>query len=191
MNKSSKIYSTDDYKPGGIYKKISFYRWMISSRIDEIKKLEQSGSEREIEQLRENLKSWQRGLSRFTSEPNNDPDVVKTIFQSLSNFATKQDPTNLYLYMDELRNITIDNSDVNYLLEIIGDQRETFERVYFDDAVDNIDETQSRAEAETEIGLPPDTRKIATLKTYVKLAKHYDKTQQYKKADIVTKIFLQ
>ena len=93
--------------------------------------------------------------------------------------------------MDELKKITISNEDINYLLDIFKAQRETFERTYFDDVADNIDEAGSRAEAEAEL---PDQifseelrRKIS--KNYqkcIRLANYYDETKQYKKADNIT-----
>jgi hypothetical protein len=94
--------------------------------------------------------------------------------------------------MTELSNITITDPDINYLLDIFKAQKETFERTYFDDAADNIDQTNSRAEAETE--LPTNifseelTRKISNnYHKIVKLAAYYDKTEQYKKADKIEK----
>ena len=50
------------------------------------------------------------------------------------------------MYLSELKNITITNSDINYLIDIFSTQKETFEKTYFDDVADNVDERKSREE---------------------------------------------
>ena len=134
----------------------------------------------------------------FTSKPNNDPDVIKTILQTLIDLSKNENPTDLYMYMDELKKIKITNEDKNYLLDIFNTQRETFESVYFDDVSENIDEADSRARAETEMFneyMPKNNfdeqtnRRISkNYKSMVKLAAYYDQTKQYKKADKITNI---
>jgi uncharacterized protein YozE (UPF0346 family) len=200
MKKYSKYYSIDTYKPGGITEKLSFYHWMLNDRTTNLAEARKSldpnnpnpETEEQIEKLRKNLEGWSNQYYEFKNKPNNDPDIIKTIFDSLVQLSKIENPTALYKYMTELNNITITDPDINYLLDIFKAQRETFERTYFDDVADNIDQTNSRAEAETE--LPANifseelTRKISNnYHKIVKLAAYYDKTEQYKKADKIEK----
>jgi hypothetical protein len=192
MNRYSKQYPEEIYKPGGITKKIDFYYWMIRDRS---KNIEDSDPLSKGDRL-ENLGDWKHGLMEFTSKPNNDPDVIKTILQTLIDLSKNENPTDLYMYMDELKKIKITNEDINYLLDIFNTQRETFESVYFDDVSENIDEADSRARAETEMFneyMPKNdfdeqtNRRISkNYKSMVKLAAYYDQTKQYKKADKIT-----
>jgi hypothetical protein len=192
MNRYSKQYPEEIYKPGGITKKIDFYYWMIRDRS---RNIEDSDPLSKGDRL-ENLGDWKHGLMEFTSKPNNDPDVIKTILQTLIDLSKNENPTNLYMYMDELKKIKITNEDINYLLDIFNTQRETFESVYFDDVTENIDEADSRARAETEMFneyMPKNdfdeqtNRRISkNYKSMVKLAAYYDQTKQYKKADKIT-----
>jgi hypothetical protein len=194
MNRYSKQYPEEIYKPGGITKKIDFYYWMLNDRS---RNIEDSDPLTRGDRL-ENLGDWKHGLMEFTSKPNNDPDVIKTILQTLIDLSKKENPTDLYMYMDELKKIKITNSDINYLLDIFNTQRETFESVYFDDVSENIDEADSRARAETEMFneyMPKNdfdeqtNRRISkNYKSMVKLAAYYDQTKQYKKADKITNI---
>ena len=194
MYRYSKQYPEEIYKPGGITKKIDFYYWMIRDRS---RNIEDSNPLTKGDRV-ENLGDWKHGLMEFTSKPNNDPDVIKTILQTLIELSKKQNPTDLYMYMDELKKIKITDPDINYLLDIFNAQRDTFESVYFDDAAENIDEAKSRAEAETEMfneDMPSNNfkqqnnRKISkNYKSMVKLAAYYDQTKQYKKADKITNI---
>jgi hypothetical protein len=195
MNRYSKQYPEEIYKPGGITKKIDFYYWMIRDRSRNIEDSDPLSKGDRVE----NLGDWKHGLMEFTSKPNNDPDVIKTILQTLIDLSKNENPTDLYMYMDELKKIKITNSDINYLLDIFNTQRETFESVYFDDVTENIDEADSRARAETEMFneyMPKNdfdeqtNRRISkNYKSMVKLAAYYDQTKQYKKADKIT-IFL-
>jgi len=192
MNRYSKQYPEEIYKPGGITKKIDFYYWMIRDRS---RNIEDSDPLSKGDRL-ENLGDWKHGLMEFTSKPNNDPDVIKTILQTLIDLSKNENPTDLYMYMDELKKIKITNEDINYLLDIFNTQRETFESVYFDDVSENIDEADSRARAETEMFneyMPKNdfdeqtNRRISkNYKSMVKLAAYYDQTKQYKKADKIT-----
>jgi hypothetical protein len=192
MNRYSKQYPEEIYKPGGITKKIDFYYWMLNDRS---RNIEDSDPLTRGDRL-ENLGDWKHGLMEFTSKPNNDPDVIKTILQTLIDLSKKENPTDLYMYMDELKKIKITNEDINYLLDIFNTQRETFESVYFDDVTENIDEADSRARAETEMFneyMPKNdfdeqtNRRISkNYKSMVKLAAYYDQTKQYKKADKIT-----
>jgi len=192
MNRYSKQYPEEIYKPGGITKKIDFYYWMIRDRS---RNIEDSDPLTKGDRL-ENLGDWKHGLMEFTSKPNNDPNVIKTILQTLIDLSKNENPTDLYMYMDELKKIKITNEDINYLLDIFNTQRETFESVYFDDASENIDEADSRARAETEMFneyMPKNdfdeqtNRRISkNYKSMVKLAAYYDQTKQYKKADKIT-----
>ena len=147
MNRYSKQYPEEIYKPGGITKKIDFYYWMIRDRSRNIEDSDPLSKGDRVE----NLGDWKHGLMEFTSKPNNDPDVIKTILQTLIDLSKNENPTDLYMYMDELKKIKITNEDINYLLDIFNTQRETFESVYFDDVSENIDEADSRARAETEM----------------------------------------
>jgi uncharacterized protein YozE (UPF0346 family) len=200
MKKYSKYYNIDTYKPGGITEKLSFYHWMLDDRASNLaearKSLDSNNSnpdiEEQIEKLSKNFEGWKDQYYEFKNKPNNDPDIIKTIFDSLVQLSKIENPTALYKYMTELNNITITDPDINYLLDIFKAQRETFERTYFDDVADNIDQTNSRAEAETE--LPTNifseelTRKISNnYHKIVKLAAYYDHTEQYKKADKIEK----
>jgi DNA-binding transcriptional regulator GbsR (MarR family) len=200
MKKYSKYYSIDTYKPGGITEKLSLYSWMLNDRVTNLAEARRSLDpdnhnpeiEEQIEKLRKNLEGWSNQYYEFKNKPNNDPDIIKTIFDSLVQLSKHEVPTQLYRYMTELNNITITDPDINYLLDIFKAQRETFERTYFDDVADNIDQTNSREEAETE--LPTNifseelTRKISNnYNKIVKLAAYYDKTEQYKKADKIEK----
>jgi hypothetical protein len=200
MKKYSKYYSIDTYKPGGITEKLSLYHWMLNDRTTNLAEARKSldpnnpnpETEEQIEKLRKNLEGWSNQYYEFKNKPNNDPDIIKTIFDSLVQLSKIENPTALYKYMTELNNITITDPDINYLLDIFKAQRETFERTYFDDVADNIDQANSRAEAETE--LPANifseelTRKISNnYHKIVKLAAYYDNTQQYKKADKIEK----
>ena len=192
MNRYSKQYPEEIYKPGGITKKIDFYYWMIRDRSRNIEDSDPLSKGDRVE----NLGDWKHGLMEFTSKPNNDPDVIKTILQTLIDLSKNENPTDLYMYMDELKKIKITNEDINYLLDIFNTQRETFESVYFDDVSENIDETNSRARAETEMFneyMPKNdfdeqtNRRISkNYKSMVKLAAYYDQTKQYKKADKIT-----
>jgi hypothetical protein len=192
MNRYSKQYPEEIYKPGGITKKIDFYYWMIRDRSRNIEDSDPLSKGDRVE----NLGDWKHGLMEFTSKPNNDPDVIKTILQTLIDLSKNENPTDLYMYMDELKKIKITNSDINYLLDIFNTQRETFESVYFDDVSENIDEADSRARAETEMFneyMPKNdfdeqtNRRISkNYKSMVKLAAYYDQTKQYKKADKIT-----
>ena len=192
MNRYSKQYPEEIYKPGGITKKIDFYYWMIRDRSRNIEDSDPLSKGDRVE----NLGDWKHGLMEFTSKPNNDPDVIKTILQTLIDLSKNENPTDLYMYMDELKKIKITNSDINYLLDIFNTQRETFESVYFDDVTENIDEADSRARAETEMFneyMPKNdfdeqtNRRISkNYKSMVKLAAYYDQTKQYKKADKIT-----
>ena len=199
MDKFSKLNTAHNYKPGGITRKLSNYHWMLKDRSENIAKSREMLANdpdniqlnNELESNIENFNHWKNQYQEFTETPNNDPDVIKTILDSLIELSKHKVPTKLYMYMDELKNITISNEDINYLLDIFKAQRETFEKTYFDDVVDNLDEVKSRAEAETEL---PDQifseelrRKIS--KNYqkcIRLANYYDQTKQYKKADIIT-----
>lgn len=199
MNKFSKVNMAHHYRPGGITRKLSHYHWMLKDRSENIAKSREMLANdpdniqlnNELESNIENFNHWKNQYQEFTEIPNNDPDVIKTILDFLIELSKHKVPTKLYMYMDELKNITISNEDINYLLDIFKAQRETFERTYFDDAVENIDEVKSRAEAETEL---PDQifseelrRKIS--KNYqkcIRLANYYDQTKQYKKADYIT-----
>lgn len=199
MDKFSKYYNADTYKPGGINKKLEFYRWMMNDRLRNLNEARQSLSsdesnaklQNEVDKLERNFKGWQNQYQEFTETPNNDPEIIKTILDSLIELSKHKVPTQLYMYLSELNKITITNEDINYLIDIFSAQKETFERTYFDDVVDNLDEVSSRAEAETEM---PDEifseelrRKIS--KNYqkcIRLANYYDETKQYKKADIIT-----
>lgn len=192
MNRYSKQYPEEIYKPGGITKKIDFYYWMIRDRSRNIEDSDPLSKGDRVE----NLGDWKHGLMEFTSKPNNDPDVIKTILQTLIDLSKNENPTDLYMYMDELKKIKITNEDINYLLDIFNTQRETFESVYFDDVSENIDEADSRARAETEMFneyMPKNdfneqtNRRISkNYKSMVKLAAYYDQTKQYKKADKIT-----
>jgi hypothetical protein len=192
MNRYSKQYPEEIYKPGGITKKIDFYYWMIKDRSRNIEDSDPLSKGDRVE----NLGDWKHGLMEFTSKPNNDPDVIKTILQTLIDLSKNENPTDLYMYMDELKKIKITNEDINYLLDIFNTQRETFESVYFDDVSENIDEADSRARAETEMFneyMPKNdfdeqtNRRISkNYKSMVKLAAYYDQTKQYKKADKIT-----
>jgi hypothetical protein len=192
MNRYSKQYPEEIYKPGGITKKIDFYYWMIRDRSNNVEDSDPLTKGDRVE----NLGDWKHGLMEFTSKPNNDPDVIKTILQTLIDLSKNENPTDLYMYMDELKKIKITNSDINYLLDIFNTQRETFESVYFDDVTENIDEADSRARAETEMFneyMPKNdfdeqtNRRISkNYKSMVKLAAYYDQTKQYKKADKIT-----
>jgi hypothetical protein len=192
MNRYSKQYPEEIYKPGGITKKIDFYYWMIRDRTQNI---EDSDPLTKGDRM-ENLGDWKYGLMEFTTKPNNDPDVIKTILQNLIDLSKKENPTDLYMYMDELKKIKITDPDINYLLDIFNTQRETFESVYFDDVAENINEADSRARAETEMFneyMPKNNfdeqtnRRISkNYKSIVKLAAYYDQTKQYKKADKIT-----
>jgi len=192
MNRYSKQYPEEIYKPGGITKKIDFYYWMIRDRS---RNIEDSDPLTKGDRL-ENLGDWKHGLMEFTSKPNNDPNVIKTILQTLIDLSKNENPTDLYMYMDELKKIKITNEDINYLLDIFNTQRETFESVYFDDVSENIDEADSRTRAETEMFneyMPKNdfdeqtNRRISkNYKSMVKLAAYYDQTKQYKKADKIT-----
>ena len=194
MNRYSKQYPEEIYKPGGITKKIDFYYWMIRDRSRNIEDSDPLSKGDRVE----NLGDWKHGLMEFTSKPNNDPDVIKTILQTLIDLSKNENPTDLYMYMDELKKIKITNEDINYLLDIFNTQRETFESVYFDDVSENIDEADSRARAETEMFneyMPKNdfdeqtNRRISkNYKSMVKLAAYYDQTKQYKKADKITNI---
>jgi hypothetical protein len=192
MNRYSKQYPEEIYKPGGITKKIDFYYWMIRDRTQNIEDSDPLTKGDRVE----NLGEWKYGLMEFTTKPNNDPDVIKTILQTLIDLSKKENPTDLYMYMDELKKIKITDPDINYLLDIFNTQRETFESVYFDDVSENIDEADSRARAETEMFneyMPKNdfdeqtNRRISkNYKSMVKLAAYYDQTKQYKKADKIT-----
>jgi hypothetical protein len=192
MNRYSKQYPEEIYKPGGITKKINFYYWIIRDRSRNIEDSDPLSKGDRVE----NLGDWKHGLMEFTSKPNNDPDVIKTILQTLIDLSKNENPTDLYMYMDELKKIKITNEDINYLLDIFNTQRETFESVYFDDVSENIDEADSRARAETEMFneyMPKNdfdeqtNRRISkNYKSMVKLAAYYDQTKQYKKADKIT-----
>lgn len=199
MNKFSKVNISEHYKPGGITKKLSNYQWTLKDRSENIAKSREMLANdpdniqlnNELESNIENFNHWKNQYQEFTEKPNNDPDVIKTILDSLIELSKHKVPTQLYMYMDELNKITISNEDINYLLDIFKAQRETFERTYFDDVAENIDEAGSRAEAESEL---PDQifseelrRKIS--KNYqkcIRLANYYDETKQYKKADFIT-----
>ena len=194
MNRYSKQYPEEIYKPGGITKKIDFYYWMIRDRSRNIEDSDPLSKGDRVE----NLGDWKHGLMEFTSKPNNDPDVIKTILQTLIDLSKNENPTDLYMYMDELKKIKITNEDINYLLDIFNTQRETFESVYFDDVTENLDEADSRARAETEMFneyMPKNdfdeqtNRRISkNYKSMVKLAAYYDQTKQYKKADTIINI---
>jgi len=194
MNRYSKQYPEEIYKPGGITKKIDFYYWMIRDRT---RNIEDSDPLTKGDRV-ENLGDWKHGLMEFTTKPNNDPDVIKTILQTLIDLSKKENPTDLYMYMDELKKIKITNEDINYLLDIFNTQRETFESVYFDDVAENIDEADSRARAETEMFneyMPKNNfdeqanRRISkNYKSMIKLAAYYDQTKQFKKADKIINI---
>ena len=200
MNRYSKQYPEEIYKPGGITKKIEFYRWMLNDRSNNVVDSDPLTRGDRLE----NLGDWKHGYYEFTTKPNNDPDVIKTILQSLIELSKKQNPTDLYMYMDELKKIKITDPDINYLLDIFNAQRDTFESVYYDDAAENIDEAKSRAEAETEMfnedlivpeekprptnrfKLQNNNRISKNYKSLIKLASYYDTTNQYKKADKIT-----
>ena len=194
MNRYSKQYPEEIYKPGGITKKIDFYYWMIRDRT---RNIEDSDPLTKGDRV-ENLGDWKHGLMEFTTKPNNDPDVIKTILQTLIDLSKKENPTDLYMYMDELKKIKITNEDINYLLDIFNTQRETFESVYYDDVAENIDEADSRARAETEMFneyMPKNNfdeqanRRISkNYKSMIKLAAYYDQTKQFKKADKIINI---
>ncbi len=202
MNKYSKYYNADTYKPGGIDRKLEFYRWVINDRLRNLNEARQSLSsdesnaklQNEVDKLERNLKGWQNQYQEFIETPNNDPEIIKTILDSLVELSKHKVPTQLYMYLSELNKITITNEDINYLIDIFSAQKETFERTYFDDVVDNLDEANSRAEAETEMFSNPINnfdeqlnRKIS--KNYqkcIRLANYYDQTRQYRKADLIT-----
>jgi hypothetical protein len=194
MNRYSKQYPEEIYKPGGITKKIDFYYWMIRDRTQNIEDSDPLSKGDRVE----NLGDWKYGLMEFTTKPNNDPDVIKTILQTLIDLSKKENPTDLYMYMDELKKIKITNEDINYLLDIFNTQRETFESVYYDDVAENINEADSRARAETEMFneyMPKNNfdeqanRRISkNYKSMIKLAAYYDQTKQFKKADKIINI---
>ena len=194
MNRYSKQYPEEIYKPGGITKKIDFYYWMIRDRTRNIEDSDPLSKGDRVE----NLGDWKYGLMEFTTKPNNDPDVIKTILQTLIDLSKKENPTDLYMYMDELKKIKITDPDINYLLDIFNTQRETFESVYFDDVAENIDEADSRARAETEMFneyMPKNNfdeqtnRRISkNYKSMIKLAAYYDQKKQFKKADKIINI---
>jgi hypothetical protein len=194
MNRYSKQYPEEIYKPGGITKKIDFYYWMIRDRTQNIEDSDPLTKGDRVE----NLGDWKYGLMEFTTKPNNDPDVIKTILQTLIDLSKKENPTDLYMYMDELKKIKITDPDINYLLDIFNTQRETFESVYYDDVTENINEADSRARAETEMFneyMPKNNfdeqanRRISkNYKSMIKLAAYYDQTKQFKKADKIINI---
>lgn len=202
MNKYSKWYNADNYKPGGIHRKLEFYRWMMNDRLRNLNEARQALSsdesnpklQNEVDKLERNLKGWQNQYQEFKETPNNDPEIIKTILDSLIELSKHKVPTQLYMYLSELKNITITNEDINYLIDIFSAQKETFERTYFDDVAENVDEANSRAEAETEMFSPPINnfdeqlnRKISkNYQKIIKLANYYDQTKQYKKADFIT-----
>ena len=202
MKKYSKYYNADNYKPGGIRAKLEFYRFMLDDRLRNLNEARQSLSsdesnsklQNEVDKLERNFKGWQKQYQEFKETPNNDPEIIKTIFDSLIELSKHKVPTQLYMYLSELKNITITNEDINYLIDIFSAQKDTFERTYFDDVAENVDEANSRAEAETEMFSPPINnfdeqlnRKISkNYQKIVKLANYYDQTKQYKKADIIT-----
>lgn len=204
MKKYSKYYNADNYKPGGIRAKLEFYRFMLDDRLRNLNEARQSLSsdesnsklQNEVDKLERNFKGWQKQYQEFKETPNNDPEIIKTIFDSLIELSKHKVPTQLYMYLSELKNITITNPDINYLIDIFSAQKETFEKTYFDDVADNVDEVKSRAEAETEIFSPNMIKLDETLnrrisKNYnkiVKLAAYYDHTEQYRKADKITNI---
>lgn len=204
MKKYSKYYNADNYKPGGIRTKLEFYRFMLDDRLRNLNEARQSLSsdesnsklQNEVDKLERNFKGWQKQYQEFKETPNNDPEIIKTIFDSLIELSKHKVPTQLYMYLSELKNITITNPDINYLIDIFSAQKETFEKTYFDDVADNVDEVKSRAEAETEIFSPTMNKLDETLnrrisKNYnkiVKLAAYYDHTEQYRKADKITNI---
>lgn len=204
MKKYSKYYNADNYKPGGIRAKLEFYRFMLDDRLRNLNEARQSLSsdesnsklQNEVDKLERNFKGWQKQYQEFKETPNNDPEIIKTIFDSLIELSKHKVPTQLYMYLSELKNITITNPDINYLIDIFSAQKETFEKTYFDDVADNVDEVKSRAEAETEIFSPTMNKLDETLnrrisKNYnkiVKLAAYYDHTEQYRKADKITNI---
>lgn len=205
-------YILDSYKPGGIRKKINHYRWMLNDRSTNLAQarteLELNPSspklQRQVDELKENFDGWRYQYYEFTEKPNNDPEVVKIILDSLIELSKHEVPTHLYMYLDELKDITITNEDINYLIDIFTAQKETFESTYFNDVAENIDEAKSRAEAETEmddsnirkiINLPNNNFELRNSRAFknnykkiVKLAHYYDQTKQYKKADKITYI---
>ena len=202
MNKFSKYYNADTYKPGGINRKLEFYRWMMNDRLRNLNEARQSLSsdesndklQNEVDKLERNFKGWQNQYQEFKETPNNDPEIIKTILDSLIELSKHHVPTQLYMYLSELKNITITNEDINYLIDIFSAQKDTFERTYFDDVAENVDEANSRAEAETEMFSPPinnfdeqlDRKVSKNYQKIVKLANYYDQTKQYKKADHIT-----
>lgn len=204
MKKYSKYYNNDTYKPGGIRTKLEFYSWMMNDRLSNLNEARQALSsdesntklQNEVDKLEQNYTGWLNQYQEFKKTPNNDPEVIKTIFDSLVELSKHDVPTQLYMYLSELKNITITNSDINYLIDIFSTQKETFEKTYFDDVADNVDESKSRAEAETEMFSPNmnnfdealNRRISKNYNKIVKLAAYYDQTEQYKKADRITNI---
>ena len=123
------------------------------------------------------LQNYQLTYKVFTEDVDKYPEAIKAIFDFLIELSNQENKEYLYNYLDQLKNINILNSDINFLISSLEQQ------IMMENAFNTSEEELQAAQKE----LAPTTL-AKTYQKYIKLAQYYDKTKQYNKADLITEI---
>lgn len=131
----------------------------------------------EKNELLNELQNHQLTFKVFTEDVDKYPEAIKTIFDFLIDLSNQENKEYLHNYLNHLKNINILNPDINFIISSLEQQ------IMMENAFNTSEEELQAAQKE----LTPTTL-AKTYQKYIKLARYYDNTKQYNKADLITEI---